>query len=778
MATPSEKLASSLEAFTYKSHIIYVSVISLLIVGCNTKDVLNYKFGQCYGANGQESKCLNRPTADKMTPEARKAAFEHEPWYKKHSKCDGRPLIGIASSGGGSKASSFGFGVIKALVDSDRIKNIDIISSVSGGGYAAIGLYSRINHVKGDAQKLKDSFSSEVLRGAYTNREAQPDGEYNCNQDNPCVLAPSLDFFHSNDEKLKPEKLKPEEKQPLEVSTWYLNTKSSIDIAGVQISDDQFLHHGCDGIHSALHTVFLRPRGDAMRQPRCYPDIMHLSTGSKTTRKIENKLGTSLMYVGYITAHISTIPISWITNTLFDLPVNISPTNWAQQSGIFRQYASQYELKVEKEPKKDKEQKDKEPQGNWLSLWQQGYSPITMEDVKKIEDDGYPMWIVNATTPTSNALNFSSIDLTKMDQYRMEFTSRGFGSHKYGYVINETPDTFLDVPFKKLVTSSQAFLDPRQRTYIFEGILGSKGENFGLFIGSELLNLNWSLKIPNYTMHPNAYTAWQAVPFPFIFNRWLLPEEEYRPHIHLGDGGVNRDNWGIIPLLERGTRHIIALDQSDDIETDQINTVGLQNLCEINQFLNDRGVTLEMTGNPNNDPKSPYNLKDECNKQKNSPTVINRLNYKEWKKPVWEGEIVCDDKNKDCSNPMNGIKLYVVKATVDRDEMDACWNNVTHKDQVKRQEYWAKAITFRKSLSGKDIKPVIPPTLCLFEYDQRKHCSEDEEGDCFPQHSMAALTFNMSNGLWNGYMELGWYKGTYLINIIDGIIKKEKSTIQ
>lgn len=478
--------------------------------------------------------------------------------------------------------------------------------------------------------------------------------------------------------------------------------------------------------------------------------------GSKTTNQIDNLPVTSLMYLGFLTAHIPTIPISWITNTLFDWPVNISPTNWVQQSGVFRQYAHIPENK---------------PTDNWFSLFKQGNSPITMKDVQEAENTGYPMWIVNATTPTSGVFNFSSIDLTKMDQYRMELTSRGFGSHKYGYVINETPDTFLDVPFKKLVTSSQAFLDPRQRIF-------SSLRNLGGFGLMEVVSLNWSLKIPNYTMHPNAYTAWQAVPFPFIFNRWLLPEEEYRPHIHLGDGGVNRDNWGIIPLLERGTKNIIVLDQSDDIDSDKMNTVGLQNLCEINQFLNNRGVTLEMTGNPNNDPKSLYNLKDECNKQKNSPTIINRLNYKEWKKPVWVGEIFCDDKNKDCSNPMKGIKLYVLKSAIDRHEMDMCWENVTHKDQKEREKYWKEAITFRKSLSGKDIKPVIPPTLCLFEHDQRYHCSEDQEKNCFPQHSIIKLTYNSSPGLWDGYMELGWYKGTHLINIIDAIVKKEKSTIQ
>lgn len=53
------------------------------------------------------------------------------------------PKVGLALSGGGTRAGMFAFGVIQGLSDTGLINSIDIISSVSGGGYAAYWLYAR-----------------------------------------------------------------------------------------------------------------------------------------------------------------------------------------------------------------------------------------------------------------------------------------------------------------------------------------------------------------------------------------------------------------------------------------------------------------------------------------------------------------------------------------------------------------------------------------------------------------------------------------------------------
>lgn len=52
-----------------------------------------------------------------------------------------RPDWGLAMSGGGLRSATFNVGVMKALYDAGLMGKMDIISSVSGGGYAAYWLY-------------------------------------------------------------------------------------------------------------------------------------------------------------------------------------------------------------------------------------------------------------------------------------------------------------------------------------------------------------------------------------------------------------------------------------------------------------------------------------------------------------------------------------------------------------------------------------------------------------------------------------------------------------
>jgi len=55
----------------------------------------------------------------------------------------GRVDWGLALSGGGLRSAAFSIGAMKALYDLDLLDDIDVISSVSGGGYASYWLYSR-----------------------------------------------------------------------------------------------------------------------------------------------------------------------------------------------------------------------------------------------------------------------------------------------------------------------------------------------------------------------------------------------------------------------------------------------------------------------------------------------------------------------------------------------------------------------------------------------------------------------------------------------------------
>ncbi|AOS43192.1 Patatin-like phospholipase [Lacunisphaera limnophila] len=67
----------------------------------------------------------------------------------------GSPEWGLALSGGGIRSSLFAIGGLKALHDSGRLKDVKIISSVSGGSYAAYWLYSN-NQAQLEESKTKE----------------------------------------------------------------------------------------------------------------------------------------------------------------------------------------------------------------------------------------------------------------------------------------------------------------------------------------------------------------------------------------------------------------------------------------------------------------------------------------------------------------------------------------------------------------------------------------------------------------------------------------------
>jgi len=58
------------------------------------------------------------------------------------------PKLGLAMSGGGVRSASFCIGVLRGLEESHVLDSVDIISSVSGGGYALLWYYSQYIHMK------------------------------------------------------------------------------------------------------------------------------------------------------------------------------------------------------------------------------------------------------------------------------------------------------------------------------------------------------------------------------------------------------------------------------------------------------------------------------------------------------------------------------------------------------------------------------------------------------------------------------------------------------
>src|SRR5439155_11016210 len=60
----------------------------------------------------------------------------------------GSNVVGLALSGGGIRSASFCLGALQALDKADVLKNIDYLSTVSGGGYIGTSLSAAMTHSK------------------------------------------------------------------------------------------------------------------------------------------------------------------------------------------------------------------------------------------------------------------------------------------------------------------------------------------------------------------------------------------------------------------------------------------------------------------------------------------------------------------------------------------------------------------------------------------------------------------------------------------------------
>lgn len=88
------------------------------------------------------------------------------------------PKVGLALSGGGTRAASFSIGVLKALNEIGKLDEVDVISAVSGGAYAAYWYFSQ-NFYMDKVEKL-------IKPASYTKKDiftTKQDGQSNF--DNP-----------------------------------------------------------------------------------------------------------------------------------------------------------------------------------------------------------------------------------------------------------------------------------------------------------------------------------------------------------------------------------------------------------------------------------------------------------------------------------------------------------------------------------------------------------------------------------------------------------------
>lgn len=752
--------------------------------------------------------CGNRPKlGDPTFGMDAKRYFGHEPWFERNAAAGAsaspRPKIGIAFAGGGTKAAPFGVGILKRLVEEGWIHDVDLISSVSGGSYSSLFLYTRAkaaamlaahklnkregncaNDRRPEARKTNIYFPCLFVdyraQGFFYNKHlpGEPEGgaTYNCAKDRegtlnprdyPCYHALSVDLLAAKGSKKPPPRETDPEQDDLVLNLfgWGPNYKiKKLEQYYCNVYFNRILRSkGAPGEHNSLQRM------------RCYPDIMGYGRGNEitTTGKglVSDKARDYSWGFPQFLLLAPTIPINIAANWVFDWGIESSPSGFQQRIGILRSFGDIPYFAID-------------PSGDYESEGLSLSTELTYRDLEcfalsdrqrkaqeyldclSLGNDPLPLWILNTSTPIDPSFDFTPIDLRRMDEGRFEIAPTGFGGHRYGFVRGESPDKAY-LALADAMAASHAFADPRQRVKTYLG-------NLALFAAMETLNIKWSVEVPNYTMPMEERILKKAMPFPlYLANH--IDENRNRPIVHLGDGGVARDNFGLIPLIERNTEKIILVDQSNDgLIVDGHALSPLTNLCEIEQYLSSRNLTIKFEGAPApsysdgarvEDNDAPFLLNDNCNKMDRGPTLKRWVSYLEWKSPVWHGEVVDVD---DLNPPESGrIEIFFVKAALNAEAFGLNqpknftnrWprviDNAACIEEVKAALDWTpqQINTYlsrvRDPLADDTVAPL---TLCGWY-----HRNLAAGYALFPQHGVEVTTANSSPQLMMAYVDLGWY---------------------
>jgi hypothetical protein len=362
-----------------------------------------------------------------------------------------------------------------------------------------------------------------------------------------------------------------------------------------------------------------------------YPSIFETSL-VKPTEKLEHRFQTHLEkssdlliigrppkllrkpYIGVaeLGKYISTIPfqpLNGIANGLFDWDMNLFPFRRYYQNAIGRTYGLS--------PSDEKAE-------NYVN--DKSFGPIPNAQTEEvyftdianfIEKNDLPFFVINATAGHDRIGTVFYKDLNKyIDQTKknsisankiFEFTPLGYGSEVFGYsTFKENKALEEEIHFSKAVAISGAAVDYQA----FSGL--GKGAIVASLLRS--LNLNLGYSIDNYNIDKNTVIANNLLPFPlYMAHNYHLANpsrttnidgknfqfpSKHSTKIRLSDGGQS-ENLGILSLIKRGVKHIVAVDAENDICKNDPSKICFGSLKKLNQTLEDEyGLKIQWNGDP------------------------------------------------------------------------------------------------------------------------------------------------------------------------------------
>ena len=651
-----------------------------------------------------------------------------------------RPRLAVSLEGGGSKSAPFALGALAGLHESGLLNEVDLISSVSGGGYAAYFYFSRL---------IDAAHAANVTSGASIAGARDPD-------------------------------------------KWFSDCVPSAYRRRFVEPDAATIYRFCSGDDATSDAIApFASRYPYQAHIRYYQDVVHWMGGlEEVDASLADRFWTYANVGVLFMQSLITAPAHFVFSSLLAAPDNSSPSRIAYRVGIERAYghsrASWGGVTAG----------NREPTGGAYA--ELGYvRRDTMQSLAAIVGSDPcaaagircrgPLWIANAASSSGRDLsNWLNVPATDALRANFEMSPYGQGSGLYGF--RSVP---VDMTLRDVVGTSAAFLDRDQRE-VWDGwrriVAGA---------AISLFNLEWGTDIPNYNAPETARALARVTPVPL----YHVPSERQRtsPMIHLADGG-NTDNLGVLSALRRGAYNIIVVASTGDgtgsmeslcraknhLELDGAYEVSMPQLIGIDLVCNRQIGEREMiVWGPSTVEalvcvrrKSPECMPrpDGSLQWKPGPDGPNGYDMWDWPIPVLVGSVRRSAYNKEDGRKIANIYLVkpalhvesavvqVVKAGTDENPTRLCG--------LGRQ--WVidacTAAEKRNVVENKASGTVAMPCTAL-AFTMAKSClaPPHERHGAFPQHDVTFTTLNSNYTLFGAYYDLARHVVAQIDWDVDGL---------
>lgn len=626
--------------------------------------------------------------------------------------------VGIALAGGGTKAASYAMGVLAAVADdAEGFKQIKAISSVSGGGYSAFYLYSKL--IVGDKN------SEEQLR-------------------------PVKDYFDD----CLPDIYEDVLPRPYKGLPPLCSTKNAD-----QYRFQQFV--------------------------RCRQDILENDCKQQLGRNDRGEYSAAIKNTAFLLGATGMmIAPSLVANTIFDWPINVSPTRYAYMEGIGTAYglypksaAAIHETSNIINSCNEETFFNCDSKSGAAHLKRENLHFKDLRELTQARANTLPVWYINATASKSRSIyGWSQKGRRDFSKYTLKMSPSNATSGFYG----EVPEYENELDLLDGVTSAAAFFDANETSF-------KQPWRMSVALGLHIVTLDWGKDIPN----PAVNTSWRILhsilPAPLYYidsglRRILAGAGSYQhsSYIRLLDGG-NNDDLGAYTLIEAGMKHIIISDHSyDGVQvkkgakvTDTLAT--MKDVCILQNEIALRG----MGGKPSKlvipglkdlarhclpavdeseccDKPFIADVKESNHSCKSCETVPGvegtefptRGGYSilGWKHNVLLGCITSqDNKLNTCRD--NDVRVYVIKPALDLKDFMGKYLEPTPTGKYSVKE---------NSCSDSKIPGVCE--VAAYLADWYNHADKDAVLHPFPQNSTVAITFASTGKVYGAYRELArWH---------------------